>query len=71
MWFLTKNVSINPQNLDNFTKVQLVALILTEISNAGHIDIHKVTMAINDFIEPTEAEGGMFWNIWNTLLSLF
>ena len=52
------NVSINPQNLDNFTQVQLVDLISTEISNAGHIDKNKVIMSINDFIGPTEAEGG-------------
>ena len=28
------------------------------ISNAGDIDKNNVTMAINDFIGPTEAEGG-------------
>jgi hypothetical protein len=52
------NVSIYPQNLDNFTQVQLVDLISAEISNAGHIDKNKVIMSINDFIGPTEAEGG-------------
>jgi hypothetical protein len=52
------NVSINPQNLDNFTQVQLVDLISAEISNAGHINKNKVTMSINDFIGPTEAKGG-------------
>ena len=52
------NVSINLRNLEYFTQVQLVDLISSEISNAGHIDKNKVTMSINDFIEPTEAEGG-------------
>lgn len=52
------NFSLNPQNLDNFTQVQLVDLISTEISNADHINKNKVTMSINDFIEATEAEGG-------------
>ena len=52
------NVSINLRNLEYLTQVQLVDLISSEISNAGHIDKNKVTMSINDFIEPTEAEGG-------------
>jgi hypothetical protein len=52
------NVSIILQNLDYLTQVQLVDLISSEISNAGHIDKNKVTMSINDFIGPTEAEGG-------------
>jgi hypothetical protein len=52
------NFSLNPQNLDNFTQVQLVDLISTEISNADHINKDKVTISINDFIGATEAEGG-------------
>lgn len=52
------NFSLNPQNLDNFTQVQLVDLISTEISNADHINKNKVTISINDFIGATEAEGG-------------
>ena len=38
----------------------MVDLISTVISNAGDIDKNNVTMAINDFIGPTEAEG---WNV--------
>jgi hypothetical protein len=52
------NFSLNPQNLDNFTQVQLVDVISTEISNADHINKDKVTISINDFIGATEAEGG-------------
>jgi hypothetical protein len=60
------NVSIILQNLDYFTQVQLVDLISSEISNAGHIDKNKVTMSINDFIGPTEAEGGECFGISET-----
>ena len=52
------NVSIILQNLDYLTQVQLVDLISSEISNAGHIDKNKVTMSINGFWGPPEAEGG-------------
>jgi hypothetical protein len=52
------NVSTNTQNLNNLNQLQLVDLIASTISNANNIDKNKVTQLLNDFIEPTKANGG-------------
>jgi hypothetical protein len=52
------NISTNIQNLNNLNQLQLVDLIASTISNANNIDKNKVTQSLNDFIEPTQANGG-------------
>ena len=52
------NLSTNAQNLNNLNQFQLVDLIASTISNANIIDKNKVTQSLNDFIEPTKANGG-------------